>query len=163
MHKLTLRRSGSRILLLSSWLVFAGCHIPTGSSNAGLSGEESEISSRITEILEAVHQQDLPRLDRYHWYGPHFTKYASGGGPRQDAAAARNGEHAGIKAAPGLRLRAEDLKIDVFHGGAVATFIMTATVPAGADTVTKRERGTLVFVKQNGAWRIVHEHFSAAH
>jgi hypothetical protein len=30
-----------------------------------------------------------------------------------------------------------------------------------AEAITKRERGTLVFVLHEGSWRIVHEHFSA--
>jgi len=33
---------------------------------------------------------------------------------------------------------------------------------SGAEAITKRERGTLVFVKHEGSWKIVHEHFSAA-
>ena len=40
--------------------------------------------------------------------------------------------------------------------------ILVAMGPAGGPTVTKRERGTLVFVEHEGAWKIVHEHFSAA-
>ena len=102
----------------------------------------------------------MPRLDSYHWYGPHFTKFA-GTGPRLDAAAAREGEHKGLSALAGLKLRADDLQIDVFHDTAVATFTMVATFQSGADTITKRERGTLVLVKHDGSWKIVHEHFSA--
>ena len=45
---------------------------------------------------------------------------------------------------------------------AVATFTMVATIDSGAEAITKRERGTLVFVQHEGSWKIVHEHFSAA-
>ena len=112
------------------------------------------------EIL-AAETKDLPRLDSYHWYGPHFTKFA-GTGQRLDAAAAREGEHKGLSALVGLKLRPEDLQIEVFNDAAVATFTMVATIQSGAEAITKRERGTLVFVKHEGSWKIVHEHFSAA-
>lgn len=119
------------------------------------------MKQRLAEIFDAAETKDLPRLDSYHWYGPHFTKFA-GTGPRQDAATARQGEHQGLSALTGLKLRAEDLQIDVFQDSAVATFTMVATIPSGTGAVTKHERGTLVFVKHEGSWKIVHEHFSAA-
>ena len=33
------------------------------------------------------------------------------------------------------------------NGAAAATFTMVATIQSGADAITKRDRGTLVFVK----------------
>lgn len=123
--------------------------------------ERAQVKQRLAEIFHAAETKDLPRLDSYHWYGPHFTKFA-GTGPRQDAAAARDGEHRGLSALTGLKLRADDLQIDVFGNTAVFTFTMVAMIPSGADTITKRERGTLVLVQHEGSWQIVHEHFSGA-
>jgi len=122
------------------------------------SGTE-EVKQRLAEILNAAETKDLSRLDSFHWYGPHFTKFAATG-QRLDAVAAREGEHKGLSAPVGLKLRADDLQIDVFDDTAVATFTMVATIQSGAETVTKRDRGTLVFVKHEGSWKIVHEHFS---
>ena len=129
--------------------------------------ERAKVRQRLAEILNAAETKDLARLDSYHWYGPHFTKFGSTG-PRLDAAAAREGEHKGLSALAGLKLRTEDLQIDVFHDTAVATFTMVATMGGTSSAsptstpITKRERGTLVFVKHQGSWKIVHEHFSAA-
>jgi hypothetical protein len=36
----------------------------------------------------------------------------------------------------------------------VATFTMVATLQSGAEAIPKRERGTLVFVKCEGSWKI---------
>jgi len=36
---------------------------------------------------------------------------------------------------------------------------MVATIQSGAEAITKRGRGTLVFVKHEGSWKIVHELF----
>jgi ketosteroid isomerase-like protein len=125
------------------------------------SADETDVKRRLGEILDAAEKRDLVRLDSYHWYGPHFTKF-SGTGKRMDAAAAREGEHKGLSALMGLKLRTDALRIDVFDQAAVATFIMTASFRSDAQSVTKSERGTLVFVKHDGSWKIVHEHFSAA-
>jgi ketosteroid isomerase-like protein len=140
--------------------------LPVGRSEI----EQAKVQQRLAEILNAAETKDLARLDSYHWYGPHFTKFASTG-PRLDAASAREGEHKGLSALAGLKLQTEDLQIDVFDDTAVATFTMVATMGGTGGTrsaspqsnpITKRERGTLVFVKQAGSWKIVHEHFSAA-
>jgi len=146
-------------LLALTLVLLAGCASAPRRASAP-SGSE-QVTQRLAEIFNAAETKDLVRLDSYHWYGPHFTKFSSKG-PRLDAAAARDGEHRGLSALAGLKLRAEDLQIDVFDDVAVATFMMVATIQSGADAITKRERGTLVFVKHEGSWKIVHEHFSAA-
>jgi len=136
----------------------AGCGTMREASTTAVS-DETAVRQRLAEILNAAETRDLPRLDSYHWYGPHFTKFASKGS-RLDAEAAREGEHKGLSALTGLKLRTENLQVDVFNDTAVATFIMAASFPSGGETITKRERGTLVFVKHGGSWKIVHEHFS---
>jgi ketosteroid isomerase-like protein len=118
------------------------------------------VEKRLAEIIDAAEKRELTRLDSYHWYGAHFTKFASAG-TRLDADAAREGEHKGLSASVGLKLRTEQLKTDMFGETAVATFVMAARFQSGGNIVTKRERGTLVFVKHDGSWKIVHEHFSA--
>src|SRR6266699_3943128 len=137
--------------------LLAGC--ASGPRHVSSGSESEQVKQRLLEIFNAAETKDLPRLDSYHWYGPHFTKF-SGKGQRLDAAAAREGEHKGLSALAGLKLQAEDLQIDVFHDTAVATFTSVATIQYGADAITKRERGTLVFVQHEGSWKIVHEHFS---
>jgi ketosteroid isomerase-like protein len=153
-------RLGERFHLLALALVLlTGCASAPHRASAPAASEQ--VKQRLAEIIQAVEAKDLPRLDSYHWYGPHFTKFA-GKGQRLDAAAAREGEHKGLSALAGLKLKAEDLQIDVFHDTAVATFTSVATIQSGAEFIIKRERGTLVFVKHKGSWKIVHEHFSAA-
>lgn len=142
--------------------VLAGC-VATRPATSGptLAAERAAVRTRLAEIFHAAETKDMPRLDSYHAYGPQFTKFASSG-QRMDAAAAREGEHAGLRAAAGLQLQADDLKIDVFDNAAVATFIAVMNFQSGTEKVAKRERCTLVLVKAGGSWRIVHEHFSPA-
>jgi hypothetical protein len=147
------------LILVMALVLLTGC--TTTPPRVSAPSPSEQVKQRLAEVFHAAETKDLPRLDSYHWYGPQFTKFA-GTGRLLDAAAAREGEHKGLSGLAGLRLRADDLQVEVFDDAAVATFTMVATIQSGAEAITKRERGTLVFVKHEGSWKIVHEHFSAA-
>jgi ketosteroid isomerase-like protein len=140
----------------------AGCaSSPKGGTRANHQSEVAQIEHRLQDIFDACAKKDMPRLDSYHLYGPAFTKFTSENPTRLDAEAARKGEHDGLMAISGLAMQADDLKIDVFDETAVAAFILNYSFKAGADTVQKKTRTTMVFVKDHGAWKIAHEHLSA--
>jgi ketosteroid isomerase-like protein len=94
-------------------------------------------------------------------YGPKFTKFSSSSPNRLDATATRKGEHDGLRPLTGLKMRATALKIDVFGDVGIATFILEYSFDRGGGTTQARERATLVFVKEGGAWKIAHEHLSS--
>jgi len=133
---------------------------PTGKLTGDYPDERAGIESRLSEILDAAEKKDLERLDSYHFYGPKFTKFGTPAG-RLDATTARQEEHQGLSRISDLSMRTEDLKIDVFGDVGVATFIMHSDFKAGTNTFHQKARGTLVFVKDGGFWRITHEHFSS--
>lgn len=142
--------------------LLVGCaSAPPAKLNADYPEERAQIQRRLAEILDAAEKKDMSRLDSYHFYGPKFTKFAAEAPGRQDAAAARKGEHDGLATITGLAMQAEDLKIDIFGDVAVATFVMNSSFKTGTASIEKKSRGTLVFVKERGAWEIAHEHFSA--
>src|SRR5206468_3157262 len=120
-----------------------------------------QIERRLQEIFDAAEKKDMDRLDSYHLYGPAFTKFTSERSDRLDADETRKGEHEALISVSGLKMRADGLKIDVFDRTAVATFILNYSFKSGTEMVQKKTRSTLVFVKDHGAWKIVHEHFSA--
>lgn len=66
------------------------CASSSSRSGATSGSQQARVKQRLEEVFHAAETKDLPRLDSYHWYGPHFTKFA-GTGPRQDAATARQG------------------------------------------------------------------------
>src|SRR5258705_3169844 len=123
--------------------------------------EQEQIESRLKEVFDAAEKKDLDRLDSYHLYGPAFTKFTTERSDRLNAEETRKGEHEALISVSGLKMRADELKIDVFDRTAVATFILNYGFTSGGETVQKKTRSTLVFVKDHGAWKIVHEHFSA--
>jgi len=120
-----------------------------------------DVQRRLAEIFDAAEKKDFRRLDSYHFYGPQFSKFAGLTFSRLNAREAQAGEHKGLGAVSDLQMHADDLKIDVFPGSAIATFVLKYSFRAGAARIEKKERATLVFVNRGGEWLIAHEHLSA--
>jgi len=57
-------------------------------------------------------------------------------------------------------MRADALRVDVFGNVGIATFILDYSFDSGGQTIHKKDRSTLVFVKEGGTWKITHEHLS---
>jgi ketosteroid isomerase-like protein len=152
----------TRKLLPLVGLLLVGCaSAPTSKLTADCPKEEAQIRRRLDEIIDAAEKKDFNRLDSYHFYGAKFTKFAPEAPGRQDAEAARKGEHDGLGAATDLRMQAIDLKIDVFGDVGIATFVLDYSFKAATGTIEKKANSTMVFVKERGAWKIAHEHLSA--
>jgi ketosteroid isomerase-like protein len=157
--------TSGKVPLITSALVVAifaaGCaSAPTADPRAEYPAARVQIEDRLREIFDAAEKQDLPRLDSYHLYGPKFTKFPAAPVGRQDAVVARHSEHEGLGAIRALAMQADDLKIDVFGEIGIATFVLNSRFKAGGEPIERHERATLVFVKDHGAWKIAHEHFS---
>ncbi len=143
-------------------LVVGGCASgPRAKVAAEQPKEAREIAGRLLEIMDACEKKDFVRLESYHLYGPKFTKFSTESAGRLDADVARKGERDGLSAVNGLSMRADDLKIDVFGKVGIATFVLNYSFKAGEETIEKQAKTTMVFVKEDGAWKIAHEHLSA--
>ena len=141
--------------------VSAGCaSLRNADSQTDHPKERAAIERRLQEIIAAAESKDLERLDSYHAYGPKFTKYSGTSAGRLDAIAGRKGEHDGLGAVKGLKMHAQELKIDVFGNVGIATFILDYNFDSGSETIYRKDRSTIVFIKEHGDWKIVHEHLT---
>src|ERR1043166_9380452 len=70
-------------------LLCAGCTTMRQTFSGDPVARQTEVKERLALIFNAAETRDLDRLDSYHWYGPHFTKFTSSARNRLDAAAAR--------------------------------------------------------------------------
>ena len=123
--------------------------------------EQEKVKMTLTHILDLAKAKQLDSVESYHLYGPKFTKFDDGGLPnRQDAESAKKGERELFSAVSEFNYTLEDLKADVFDDAAIATFIINVAFKMGDTAGTAKSRGTIVFVKVEGAWKITHEHFS---
>jgi ketosteroid isomerase-like protein len=155
---------------LTCWLIVStlaivflatGCaSVRTGDVQGDLPEARAQIERRLHEVFVAAENKDFERLESYHLYGPKFSRFAGTSAVRQDAAATRRLEHDGLASLQGLKMRADALKVDVFGDVGIATFILDYSFEAGGATVPKKDRTTMVFVKEHGEWKITHEHLS---
>ena len=123
--------------------------------------EQSMIQKRINEILEVAKSRDIDRLESFHLYGPKFTKFDDMDPlTRQDAEMGKKSERETFTNLQVIDAGVEDLKVDVFGKVAIATFYMNYKGAVGKDTLSGKDRGTFVFVKDGDNWKITHEHFS---
>lgn len=136
----------------------SGHETPGSKTNAG---EIAQIQRRLEQIVEAAEKKDFEKLEGYHLYGPHFTKFSTESPYVQDSEIARKGERDGLSAVNGLKMQVADLKIDVFGDAAVATYMLNYSFMAGEQTIEKQAKMTMVFVKESKEWKIAHEHLSA--
>ena len=123
--------------------------------------EQLEVERRIEDIMSAARRLAVDELETYHAFGRKFTKFDDFEPlERQDGDTTRRLEREMLLAVEEFDARAVDLKIDVFGPVAVTTFVMEYAVLAEGQRMELRARATLVFAKDDGAWLIVHEHFS---
>jgi ketosteroid isomerase-like protein len=148
-------------LALLAAVLAAGC---ASSGNAGGHSddatEKAQIEKRLQEVIVAAETKDFERLDSYHLYGPKFTKFTGSSPVRLDATAGRKGEHIGLGAVKAMKMRTDSLQIDVFGNVGITTFILDYSFDSAGQTIHRKERSTLVFVKAGGEWKIAHEHLS---
>jgi ketosteroid isomerase-like protein len=131
-----------------------------GAAGAKESDDQAKIGKILQDIVDAAQKKELDRLDAFHAYGPKFSKFEDDGLGRQDAATGKKGEHDALTGVKAFNAKINDLKVDVFGNTAVATMVLAYDVDTGKEKMSGKDRTTMVFVKETGTWKIVHEHSS---
>jgi ketosteroid isomerase-like protein len=124
--------------------------------------EQAKVEQRIRDIMSAMENKALDRLESYHLFGPKFTKFDDFEPlDRQDAETTRRLEREAFAGAKEVVTNVTDLKVDVFGPVAVTTFVIDYSITTEDDEeLSMRARSTMVFAKDGTEWKIVHEHFS---
>ena len=119
-----------------------------------------EVKMTLDSIIQSVKQGDLDRLISFHAYGPKFTEFKDG--------ALRNGGKENEEYERGVfgsvteitKFDMNDTKIAVYGDIANVTTHTDFHLQFGEDPVVVNEQMTLLFLKTDDGWRIVHEHHS---
>lgn len=122
---------------------------------------QQEVLETWQAIVQSVKDGDLDKLISFHAYGPKFTEFKNGelrnGGEENEAY--ERGVFGSVTEV--VKLDALDMQIAVFYGNvANMTFHSDFHLKFGNDLVIVNEQTSLLFVKTNGQWKIVHEHHS---
>ena len=152
-------------------LIFIGCEdesvSPTNGSlnNVDLIKEEfpeakQEVLDTFIGIAQSIKDGDMDKLISYHAYGPKFTEFKNGAprnGGEENEIYERNlfGSVTEV-----VKFDANDLKIAVYGDVANLTFHSDFQLKFGEDLVVVNNQITLLFVKTNDGWKLVHEHHS---
>jgi len=125
-----------------------------------MAAEQTAVAAVLDRLMQALSRGALDEVEDLHLYGPKFTRFDDTGLGRQEGDEARAAERQGLSAVESFDGKVVGLKVDVFGVAAVATFVFEYTLRVEGAPVSGRARSTMVFAKDGGRWRIVHEHLS---
>ena len=117
-----------------------------------------EIRDVIMSIVEDAETANIEGLRNAHLISDRFTKFGPRRFDRQNVKSANESESAFFSSISNFKQEVRDLKIDIFDDIAIATYY--PYVSFVQDGVEKKGNGrqTLVFLKTNNGWKIIHEH-----
>lgn len=121
---------------------------------------KQEVKLTMDSIAQSVKDGDLDKLISFHAYSPKFTEFKNG--------EVRNNGEENEKFERGvfgsvteiLKFDMNDMKIAVYDKVANVTLHTDFHLKFGEDLAVVNEQMTLLFLKTNNGWRIVHEHHS---
>jgi len=155
-------------IVLFAALIFVSCEddpltTTTNTSNI-LDDEFPEAKQEVMETFGAIAQSikdgDMDKLIAFHAYGPKFTEFKDGlprnGG--EDNEAYERQLFGSVSEV--VKFDAKDLKIAVYGDVANLTFHSDFQLKFGEDLVVVNNQITLLFVKTDDGWKLVHEHHS---
>lgn len=150
-------------LTITAIAMFFSC-ISIGQTNDLINNEYPEAQAEVMETFGAIAQSikdgDIDKLISYHAYGPKFTEFNAGKkrvGSKENEAHERNVFGSVTEV---VKFDAKDLKIAVYGDVANVTFHSDFHLMFGDDLVVVNDQITLLFVKTNDGWKMVHEHHS---
>jgi ketosteroid isomerase-like protein len=123
--------------------------------------DEAAVKRAVHGIFESIRSGKLDDLANYHLNCDKFTKWPDDGRATvigYDATVEL--ETAIFSTMTNFEYELQDLRVDIIGPVAIATFVIPYEIAFGEESIATAERSTLVFAKDEGKWKIVHEHFS---
>jgi hypothetical protein len=166
-------------VILTSFIIFTGCSDDDDSPqtvtipdliNPTFPEEQQEVMETFGAIAQAItagagngaNSVDMDKLISFHAYGPKFTEFNNGQAFDSAGNEANERTFFGETVDPGGVVQFAPvegtLKIAVFGNVANLTFISDFHLMINGDLQIINNLITLLFVKTNNGWKIVHEH-----
>ena len=121
---------------------------------------KQEVKNTLNNIVKSLKDGDIDKLISFHAYGPKFTEFKNGE-PRNGGVANETHERNVFGSVTEiLKFDMNDLQIAVYKDVANATFHSDFHIKFGEDLVVVNDQITLLFVKTDNGWKLVHEHHS---
>jgi len=139
-------------------IVATGCQQPEESTDT--SKAEEELRTIIKQIWVDVVSGDLEALRSIHFESPKFSKFGPRIAERQDVKSTNETETEHVLSISDASFDLEDIKVDLFGDVAITTFYNNYSFTKNNIHMKGKGRVTLVFLKTEKGWKIVHEHSS---
>lgn len=111
-------------------------------------------------IAQSIKDGDIDKLISFHAYSPKFTKFKNGE-PRNGGEANEADERSVFESVTEvIKFDDKDLQIAVYDDVANLPFHSDFHLKFGEDLVVVNNQITLLFVKTDNGWKMVHEHHS---
>ena len=156
------KRYGLLTVLAAGVLVLVACTIPGPApqelNNESFPDAQAELREVVTSIVKDAMAANIEGLQAAHLVSDKFTKFGPRSFDRQDVASTNKSEAAFFGSISNFEQEVKDLKIDVFGDLGIATYYPHVSFVQDGEEKTGSGRQTLVFLKTEDGWKIVHEH-----
>jgi len=122
---------------------------------------QAEIHEVIKSIVKDAETANIEGLKVAHLVSDKFTKFGPRSFDRQDVTSTNNSEEAFFGSITNFKQEIRDLKIDVFGDIGIATYSPNVSFVQDGEAKSGSGRQTLVFLKTENGWKIIHEHGTA--
>jgi len=119
---------------------------------------QAELRETVMSIAADIMSANIEGLQTVHLVSDKFTKFGPRKFERQDVSGTNASEAAFFSSITNVNYRIDDLKIDVFGDIGVVTYYPHVTFVKENESKVVDGRQTLVFLKTDKGWKIVHEH-----
>lgn len=119
---------------------------------------QAELRAVVQSIANDSETANIEGLQAIHLVSDKFTKFGPRSWNRQDVESTNASEAAHFGSIENFKVEVRDLKIDVFGDVAIATYYPYVSFKKDGESKSANGRQTLVFLKANNEWKIIHEH-----
>ena len=119
---------------------------------------QAELHAIMEDIQKDAMNADVEPLQAIHLDSPKFSKFGPRNFDRQTVEQTNESEAEFVTSVADLELEWKDIKIDVFGDFAIATYYPHFSFVKDGQKVEGMGRQTLVFLKTEQGWKIIHEH-----
>lgn len=117
-----------------------------------------EIRDAIYGIKADIESANIQGLQDIHLLSEKFTKFGPRNFERQGVESTNQSEAAFFSSISEASYQIKDLKIDVFGDVGIATYYPEVSFLRDGEPVQSTGRQTLVFLRTDAGWKLIHEH-----
>ena len=148
------------IFLVILVAILSGCerHSERDLINDSFTEAQAELQEVLKVIVNDAETANIEGLKSAHLVSDKFTKFGPRSYNRQDVSSTNKSEEIFFGSISSYKQEIKDLKIDVFGDIGIATYYPYVSFKQDGEAKSGSGRQTLVFLKTEYGWKIIHEH-----